>query len=203
MRLPVAPICLLFVIASLAQLIAQRPPAFDVVSVKRYQPDARGRVDDAISIFPGGRLSAPGATLQGLITTAYGLLDIQVVDSGRMLGFARYQIEGRTNPDVTLAEARAMLRTLLTERFALITHRETREMPVYVMTLDRKPGAQLRPQAANVLCPRVRPEYRRRPRRLAAQPSGGSSASTATPRGVLRFSSTARLARTGRSGKRR
>ncbi|HET9192656.1 MAG TPA: TIGR03435 family protein [Vicinamibacterales bacterium] len=154
MRLPVVPICLLFVIASLAQLIAQRPPAFDVVSVKRYQPDARGRVDDAISIFPGGRLSAPGATLQGLITTAYGLLDIQVVDSGRMLGFARYQIEGRTNPDVTLAEARAMLRTLLTERFALITHRETREMPVYVMTLDRKPGAQLRPSGRECAMPK-------------------------------------------------
>ena len=145
---------LLFVVTSLADANAQRPPAFDVISVKRYQPDASGRVDDAISIFPGGRLSAPGATLQGLITTAYGLLDIQVVDSGRMLGSARYQIEGRTNPDVSLADARMMLRTLLTERFGLVTHRETRELPVYVMTIDRKPGPQLRPSGPECAMPK-------------------------------------------------
>ena len=144
MRTPVAVFCLLFTITALAHVGAQRPAAFDVVSVKRYQPDAGGRVNDAISVFPGGRFSAPGATLQGLITTAYGLLDIQLVDSGRVLGTDRYQIDGRTNPDVSLADARAMLRTLLTERFGLVTHRDTRELPVYVMTLDRKPGPQLR-----------------------------------------------------------
>jgi uncharacterized protein (TIGR03435 family) len=144
----------LFVITSFADAGAQRSPAFDVVSVKRYQPDASGRVDDAISVFPGGRLSAPGATLRGLITTAYGLLDIQIVDSGRMLGSARYQIEGRTDPDVSLADARAMLRTLLTERFGLATHRETRELPVYVMTIDRKPGPQLRPSGPECAMPK-------------------------------------------------
>ena len=102
-------------------------------------------MDDAISVLPGGRFSAPGATLRGLITTAYGLLDLQVVDSRRLLGSDRYQIEGRTNPEVSLAEARAMLRTLLAGRFGLVTHRETRELPVYVMTVDRKPVSQLRP----------------------------------------------------------
>ena len=154
MRTRIIGVGLLFVLTSLADAGAQRPPAFDVVSVKRYQPDASGRVDDAISIFPGGRLSAPGATLQGLITTAYGLLDIQVVDSGRMLGSERYQVDGRTNPDVSMADARAMLRTLLTERFALVTHRETRELPVYVMTIDRKPGPQLRPSGPECAMPK-------------------------------------------------
>ena len=145
MRTRVAGLGVLFIITSLAHAAAQRPAAFDVVSIKRYQPDASARVDDAISVFPGGRFSAPGATLQGLITTAYGLLDLQVIDSGRLLGSDRYQIEGRTNPEVSLAEARAMVRTLLAERFGLVTHRETRELPVYVMTVDRKPGPQLRP----------------------------------------------------------
>jgi uncharacterized protein (TIGR03435 family) len=143
---------LLFVITSLAGAVAQRQ-AFDVVSVKRHQPDG-GRVNDAISIFPGGRLSAPGATLQGLITTAYGLLDIQIVDSGRMLGSDRYQIDGRTRPEVSLEEARAMLQTLLTERFGLVTHREMRELPVYVMTVDGKPGPQLRRSGADCAVPK-------------------------------------------------
>jgi len=154
MRTRVAGFGLLFVITSLATAVAQRPAAFDVVSVKRYQPEAGGRVDDAISVFPGGRLSAPGATLQGLITTAFGLLDIQVVDSGRVLGSDRYQIDGRTSPDVSLADARAMLRTLLTERFGLVTHRESRELSVYVMTVDRKPGPQLRPSGPECAMPK-------------------------------------------------
>ena len=154
MRTRIAAFGLLVVITSLANAVAQRPAAFDVVSVKRSQPDASGRVDDAISIFPGGRLRAPGATLQGLITTAYGLLDIQIVDSGRLLGSDRYQIDGRTNPDVSLADARAMLRTLLTERFGLVTHRETRKLPVYVMTVDRKPGPQLRPSGPECAIPK-------------------------------------------------
>lgn len=127
---------------------AQTPPprpAFDVVSVKQYQPDASGRVNDAISVLPGGRFSAPGATLRGLVTTAYGLLDIQIVDSGRVLGTDRYQIEGRTGPDVSVDEARAMLRGLLTERFGLVAHREIRELPVYAMTMaNGKTGPQLR-----------------------------------------------------------
>ena len=154
MRTRVAGFGLLFVITSLATAGAQRPAAFDVVSVKRYQPEAGGRVDDAISVFPGGRLSAPGATLQGLITTAYGLLDIQVVDSGRVLGSDRYQIDGRTSPDVSLADARALLRTLLTERFGLVMHRESRELAVYVITVDRKPGPQLRPSGPECAMPK-------------------------------------------------
>lgn len=139
----------ILVVALLAPgLGAQTPPpqpAFDVVSVKQYQPDASGRVNDAISVLPGGRFSAPSATLRGLVTTAYGLLDIQIVDSGRVLGTDRYQIEGRTGPDVSVDDARVMLRGLLTERFGLVAHRETRELPVYVMTLaDGKTGPQLR-----------------------------------------------------------
>jgi uncharacterized protein (TIGR03435 family) len=42
----------------------------------------------------------------------------------------------------------AMLRTLLAERFGLKTHSETRQIPVYMLTLareDRRFGPQLRP----------------------------------------------------------
>jgi uncharacterized protein (TIGR03435 family) len=152
-RAAVALFSLLFVVASCATLGGQSPIAFDVVSVKRYQPDASGRASDAISVQPGGRFSAPASTLLGLITSAYAVLPIQIIDDGRLLGSNRYQIEGRTNPDVSVADARTMLRTLLTERFGLATHRETRELPVYVMTVDRKPGPQLVPSGPECALP--------------------------------------------------
>ena len=147
MRTRVARLCVVLAVAGAAEVFTQsRSAAFDVVSVKRFQADAGRPVRGDISVLPGGRFSAPSATLRGLITAAYGLLDIQVVDAGRLLGDNRFEIEGRTKPDVTIDDARAMVRSLLAERFALVAHRETRELPVYVMTMardDRKPGPQM------------------------------------------------------------
>ena len=145
-------------IAGAAEVFTQsRSAAFDVVSVKRFQADAGRPVRGDIGVLPGGRFSAPSATLRGLVTAAYGLLDIQVVDAGQQLGDNRFEIEGRTKPDVTIDEARAMVRSLLTERFALAAHRETRELPVYVLTMardDRKPGPQLVPSGPECALPK-------------------------------------------------
>ena len=158
MHVQISLLCLLLATAGAANLLTQsRSPAFDVVSVKRFQADAGRPVRGDISVLPGGRFSAPSATLRGLITAAYGLLDIQLVDAGRQLGDNRFEIEGRTKPDVTIDEARAMVRSLLTERFALVAHSETRELPVYVMTMareDRKPGPQLVPSGPECALPK-------------------------------------------------
>ena len=156
MRTRVAVFGMLFVIASLADAVAQRPAAFDVASVKRFAREPEQGPGGSISILPGGRFSAPAATLRGLIAAAYGLLNIQVVDSARLLWDERFELEGRTSPDVTVAEVRAMLRTLLAERFGLVAHAETRELPVYVMTLTkaRTPGPQLRAAGPECALPR-------------------------------------------------
>jgi uncharacterized protein (TIGR03435 family) len=149
--------CLLFTVAVLAGAVAQGRSTFDVVSVKTFVADGSRRVGNEISVLPGGRFSAPSATLRGLITAAYGVLDIQVVDSGKVLGNGRFEIEGRTRPDVTIAEARSMLQSVLVERFGLVTHRETRELPVYVMALardDRTPGPNLRPSGPECALPK-------------------------------------------------
>ena len=142
----VATLCAALAFAGAADTFTQsRLATFDVVSVKTYREDPSRRLSGAISILPGGRFSAPSATLRTLITTAYGLLDIQVIDSGRVLGTNRFEIEGRTRPDVSVEDALAMMRSLLADRFGLVTHRETRELQVYVMSLSGvAPGPQLR-----------------------------------------------------------
>lgn len=136
-----------------------RSDAFDVSSVKRVQSQA-GRRGSGASILPGGRFSAPYTTLRDLIAAAYGLLDLQIVDGARVLGNDFFEIEARTKHDVTVTEARAMLRTLLAERFGLVTHSEMRDLPVYLMTLareDRKPGPQLRPSGPECALPKGPP----------------------------------------------
>jgi uncharacterized protein (TIGR03435 family) len=140
------------VVAGLVTLSAQQGarsgPAFDVASVKRFVPSPDRRQTDAISVMPGGRFTAPSATMRGLIMAAYGLQDLQIVDSERRLTNDRFEVEARTSPDVSLDDARAMLRTLLAERFGLAVRRETRELAVYIMTAartDRRLGDQLRP----------------------------------------------------------
>lgn len=120
---------------------AGSPTTFEVASVRRFQPTPGRGTSDAISIMPGGRLVAPSATMRGLITAAHDVLDMQLADDRRILpANDRFTIEARTSPDVSVEEARTMLRALLTDRFRLAVHRETRELPVYLLTVDRNDG---------------------------------------------------------------
>ena len=148
-------VALLALAATSVTLAQSAAPAFDVASVKRFQPEPNRRPSDAIRVMPGGRLTAPSATVRGLIAAAYAVLDIQIVDGGRINADDRFEIDARTRPDVTMEEVRSMLRVLLAERFRLVTHQETRELSVYTMTLaGERPGSQLRPSGPDCAPPK-------------------------------------------------
>lgn len=123
--------------------------AFDVSSVKRQQGNqGRGR---GITVQPGGRFLAPSATTRELVAAAYGVQDNQILGGPGWTGTDRFEVAATTNADVVLGAARAMLRTLLADRFHFAAHVEKRELPVYVLELarqDRRLGAQLRQAAA-------------------------------------------------------
>jgi uncharacterized protein (TIGR03435 family) len=73
-----------------------------------------------------------------LVSEAYNLRDYQVSMPGD-LERAEWDIEAKANMDrvPTKAEFRQMLQSLLADRFKLRVHRETREMPVYVLSAGR------------------------------------------------------------------
>ena len=146
----------LLALAATSAILAQSSaPAFDVASVKRFQPDPNRRPSDAIRVMPGGRLIAPSATVRGLIAAAYAVLDIQIIDGGRINVDDRFEIDATSRAGVTIEEARGMLRALLAERFRLVTHQETRELPVYTMMLSgERPGSQLRPSGPECAPPK-------------------------------------------------
>src|SRR5262249_47331225 len=67
----------------------------------------------------------------------------------------RYDIRAKASGDVRRDELMLMLRALLEDRFKLTVHRETRELPIYVMT-TAKGGLKI-PPARDGSCPRTPP----------------------------------------------
>jgi uncharacterized protein (TIGR03435 family) len=136
----------------IAPLVAQTPagPAFDVVSIKRNKS---GEVNGGTSVRPGGVYLATNARLRLLVLGAYGPLhDVQVTGGPGWMNSDRFDIvakvDGNPSTEVFRDRARLMLRTLLADRFKLMLHHETRELPMYALVVarrDGKLGPQLRP----------------------------------------------------------
>ena len=127
------------VIAATAVVAAQSAqPAFEVASVKENTS-----VSDRGG--PGstpGRFRVTNSPLRFILLDAFHVMDHQLIGSPEWTESARYDITATYPADVARSEddTRAMLRTLLADRFGLVTHRETREMPMYALMLARKDG---------------------------------------------------------------
>jgi uncharacterized protein (TIGR03435 family) len=59
----------------------------------------------------------------------------------------RYDIVAKAGRAVPVAQMKLMLRTLLVERFKLVLHHETKEVPVAVLVLDKNGSKNLSPAA--------------------------------------------------------
>jgi uncharacterized protein (TIGR03435 family) len=86
-----------------------------------------------------------------LILVAYGLQDLQLVGGPPWLTSDLYAIDARAGADATRASVRLMLKSLLAERFQLVAHVETRELPALALVRadrDGKPGPRLQRSGA-------------------------------------------------------
>jgi len=123
---------------------APKALTFDVASVKRSQtvlgPDANNR----FTLAPAG-ITARNATLRRLIAEAYHLQLRQVLGPG-WLDESEYDVEAKAAGRVAEEERALMLQTLLSDRFRLKQHRETRELGVYELVID-KGGPKIHPIA--------------------------------------------------------
>src|SRR4029453_4123376 len=107
-------------------------PQFEVASIKPSP-----FFDRIMSVRPlPGRLTAD-ATLQGLMQYAYGVQPFQGVGGPSWLTSARYEIDARAGATANRDEIFLMLQSLLDERFQLKTHRETKELPVFTLVVDK------------------------------------------------------------------
>ena len=130
-------------------------PSFEVASVK---PNKSGDMRVMFGMQPGGRFTATNAPLVALIRQAYQLQNFQLVGAPDWINNERFDIVAKAEGDVppappgTVGPMQLMMRNLLAERFKLVTHRETREMPIYALVparADGKLGPQLRPASVD------------------------------------------------------
>jgi uncharacterized protein (TIGR03435 family) len=135
----------------------QGPPLrFDTASVK---PNKSGVEERYIRIDPGGgSLTVVNLQLRALITFAYQIQSFQLEGGPDWIASERFDILAKPERPVPGTGAffdgqeplRMMLRTLLADRFKLVMHKETKELPIYELVLarqDGKLGPQLRPAA--------------------------------------------------------
>jgi uncharacterized protein (TIGR03435 family) len=132
-------------------LSAQTPrPAFEAASVK-VNTAHQGIV--RVATLPT-RFSAVNANLRLLLRYAYNLPDFRMIGGPDWIDTERFDIEAAAGGTVPFDEIRAMTRTLLEDRFALRSHTETRELPIYLLTLARRDGRigdQIKPSGSECL----------------------------------------------------
>src|SRR5579864_2956247 len=124
-------------------LLAQ-PPRFEVASIKPHDPNAMSR---RLQMEPD-RL-AMGGTLRLLIMQAYDVHNDQVEGGPPWAQTDSYDVQAKAPRASTKAELRAMLQTLLADRFQLKLRRETRTVAGYILSVD-KGGPKLPPPKEGV-----------------------------------------------------
>jgi uncharacterized protein (TIGR03435 family) len=133
--------------------------SFEAATVKPASPNGRlsgmppgllnGPAADGLR-FQGGpgsktpdRIDYVSASLKALLARAYDLRPDQV-SGPDWLGDERFDIMATMAPGTDAARFRVMLQQLLTERFQVRTHRETKPLRVYLLTVT-KGGSKLQP----------------------------------------------------------
>jgi len=126
-----------FVVRVRAQQAEAKPPlVFEVASVKPTPPDTRGGI---VHQLPGNQqYEAVGAPLRLIMTVAYTVTDRQISGGPDWINTDRWNIEAKAERRGTSDELHDALARLLEDRFKLKVRHEKRDMPVYILTVDKK-----------------------------------------------------------------
>jgi uncharacterized protein (TIGR03435 family) len=153
------------------------PMAFEAASIR---PNKSGDFSQFVRRQPGGRFTATNMPLRQLITFAYQLQQQQLIGGPSWVANDRFDIVAKMEGDPAPVAPGAgpdplmlAMRTLLTERFKLVVHKETRELDVYALMPVKpggKPGPALKPSATD--CEQLMLARRGGPPPQAPDPNG-------------------------------
>jgi uncharacterized protein (TIGR03435 family) len=111
-----------------------RAQEFEVSSIK---PNASGASGALIQALPG-RLVLTNFAVRQLILSAYGVQDFQLLGDPSWIASDHYDVQAKASGNTSVKEMEGpMLRALLEDRFHLALHRETRQLPVYELTVAK------------------------------------------------------------------
>jgi uncharacterized protein (TIGR03435 family) len=114
--------------------------SFTAADVHASKP---GVTDGDIEFFPGGRVFARGATMLDLIRAAYSVEAEMVLGGPNWLDDHRFDINAKAPSTADEPAMRAMLQTLLADRFKLAIHKQEKAVPSYVLTVGKR-GSKLK-----------------------------------------------------------
>jgi bla regulator protein BlaR1 len=154
---------------AMAQTVTQ-PLKFEVASIKPADPRFSGV---SSSRDAGEGLDVRNISVRNLITLAYGLRDFQLKggpswidsesydviakapsgDAGRFPSSTDAADESISHRKTRFERVQERLRSLLAERFGLVVHHESREQPVYILTVAKN-GPKLVPVSSPTGPPR-------------------------------------------------
>jgi len=142
-------------------VLTQTRPSFEVATIKRSERFDEG---GGTRWMPGGVLHVTNLSVRSLMLTAYGTSQRSLLPS-QIIGTPGWAVSDRFDITAKVEEALAarpqtewfsklpvLLQSLLDERFKLKVHRETRDLPVYVVRManqDGRLGPQLHPSSVD------------------------------------------------------
>jgi len=136
----------LSVLTACAVFAQTNPPAFEVASIKQAAPQPEGRV--AIRMGgDAGRVDYANVSLKQVLARAYNVKQNQI-SGPSWIDSERYDITAKVPDGVPADQVPAMLQALLTERFKMAVHKETKEEPIYALIVG-KGGPKLKKSDEN------------------------------------------------------
>lgn len=136
MRALLGPSLLILSVCPAFSQTAEGAPAFDVASVKLSPPGAgEKQIRESITPSPSG-VTMRNIRLRSVVGWAYHFQPIQIVAPSWM-DSERYDIVAKASGEVPRERLREMMQALLASRFKLTFHRDTKEMPAYVVTVAK------------------------------------------------------------------
>ena len=118
-----------------------KAPAFEVASITPCKPGTPAPPMEHAGMvqftYPGGRFRASATTLKYLLEWAYDIQPSQHSGGPSWIDTDRYDVVAKAEGNATDAQIKLMVQTLLADRFQLKLHHDSKELPVYVISLGK------------------------------------------------------------------
>jgi uncharacterized protein (TIGR03435 family) len=131
-------------VAIVSGVVAQGPPKeeFEVVAIRPFDQGPGPGFPVNVKGGPGTddptRMTFTNYSLANLIVLAYSIKYYQLTAPDWMNNKeGRFNFEARVRPGATKEQAMEMIKNMLADRFKLVLHRETKELPVQVITIAK------------------------------------------------------------------
>jgi uncharacterized protein (TIGR03435 family) len=119
---------------------ADEQMTFEVASIKPAEPMQPGHMMMGSRGGPGsadpGHLTYNNLSLKNMLVNAFGVKGYQI-SGPAWLDSERFDMVAKVPQGATKEQVRVMMQNLLKERFHLVVHHETKELPMYAMVVGK------------------------------------------------------------------